>query len=132
VPAGQDPLLGLRPFMEGAIERFRARHPGVPVTEFALRDDSHTYPQERANAELLRPDAPPLEAWQPPPADRWRLDATIVRHREVYTHDWCDPVKWDRWLYERYGEHRRAMAEVLDLWIAASTPSSWPAERVSP
>jgi hypothetical protein len=166
VPAGQDPLLGLRPFMEAAIERFRARHPGVPVTanyarvpvgamrglprnagvavfhpyvygvldqlvtEFALRDDSRTYPQERANAELLRPDAPPLEAWQPPPADRWRLDATIVRHREVYTHDWCDPVKWDRWLYERYGEHRRAMAEVLDLWIAAA--ADWAAERGIP
>jgi Sugar-binding cellulase-like len=154
-----------RPLEEG-IDRFRARHPGVPVTanyarvpvgemrwlprnaevavfhpyvygvlgelvdEFALRDESRPYPQQRAYAELLRPDAPPLEEWLPPPADRWRLDATVVRQREVYTHDWCDPVKWDRWLYSRYGEHRRAMAEVLDLWIAAA--ADWAAERDIP
>jgi hypothetical protein len=90
------------------------------VTEFALRDDSRPYPQDRAYAELLRPDAPALAEWQPPVADRWRLSATVMRQRELYTHDWCDPVKWDRWLYSRYGEHRRAMAEVLDLWIAAA------------
>jgi hypothetical protein len=156
VPAGEDPVLGLRPYLEAAIDRFRARHPDVPVTanyarvpvgslrgvprnasvavfhpyvygvldqlvtEFALRDESRPYPQERAYAELLRPGAPPLEEWWPPEPDRWRLDATLVRHREVYTHDWCEPAKWDRWLYDRYGEHRRAMAEVLDLWIAAA------------
>ena len=156
VPPGQDPVVGLRPLLEAAIDRFRARHPGVLVTanyarvpvgslrgvprnasvavfhpyvygvldqlvqEFALRTDDRPYPQERAYAELLRPDAPPLERWQPPEQDLWRLEATVVRHREVYTHDWCEPTKWDRWLYDRYGEHRRAMAEVLDLWIAAA------------
>jgi hypothetical protein len=156
VPAGEDPVLGLRPYLEAGIDRFRARHPDVPVTanyarvpvgslrgvprnasvavfhpyvygvldqlvsEFALRDDSRPYPQDRAYAELLRPDAPPLDEWWPPDSDRWRLDATLVRHREVYTHDWCDPARWDRWLYERYGDHRHAMSEVLDLWIAAA------------
>jgi hypothetical protein len=156
VPPGEDPVVGLRPLLEAAIDRFRARHPdvlitanyarvpvgslrGVPrnasvavfhpyvygvldqlVQEFALRTDDRPYPQERAYAELLRPDAPPLDKWWPPERDRWRLEATQVRHREVYTHDWCDPEKWDRWLYDRYGEHRRAMAEVLDLWIAAA------------
>lgn len=150
------PADGLQRLLEEGIDRFRARHPGVPVTanyarvpvgelrtlprnmdvavfhpyvygvlgqlveEFALRDETRPYPQERAYAELLRDGAPPLAEWLPPPEDRWRLDATVVRQREVYTHDWCDPVKWDRWLYDRYGEHRRAMAEVLDLWIAAA------------
>jgi Sugar-binding cellulase-like len=103
---------------------------GELVDEFALRDNSRPFPQERAYAELLRPDAPPLAEWQPPPADRWRLEATLVRQREVYAHDWCDPVKWDRWLYARYGEHRRAMAEVLDLWIAAA--ADWAKERGIP
>ena len=32
-------------------------------------------------------------------------------------HDWCDPAAWDRWLYERYGLHRLAMEQLLDLWI---------------
>jgi hypothetical protein len=156
VPPGEDPVVGLRPLLEAAIDRFRARHPDVLVTanyarvpvgslrgvprnasvavfhpyvygvldqlvqEFALRTGDRPYPQDRAYAELLRPDAPPLEKWWPPEQDRWRLEATQVRHREVYTHDWCEPTKWDRWLYDRYGDHRRAMAEVLDLWIAAA------------
>jgi hypothetical protein len=83
--------------------------------EFALRDTSRPFPQERAWAELLRDGAPPLDDWQPPAS--WKTDATVVPHREIYTHDWCDPGKWDRWLYERYGEHRRAMRETLDTWL---------------
>ncbi len=153
---GVDPVLGLRPFLERGIDRFKARHPAVPVTanyarvpvgslrgfpanadvavfhpyvygvlrelydEFALQDESRPFPQERAYAELLRPDAPPLDGWYPPEADRWRLSATLVQRRLVYAHDWCDPDKWDGWLYARYGDHRRAMAEVLDTWIEAA------------
>lgn len=163
---GPDALLGLRPYLEEGIERFRARHPGTLVTanyahvpvglmralprnagvaifhpyvygvldqlldEFALRDASRPYPQERAHAELLRPGAPALEEWLPPEADRWKLHAIVVGRREVYTHDWCDPVKWDRWLYERYGEHRRTMAATLELWIAAA--ADWAAEHEVP
>jgi hypothetical protein len=93
---------------------------GQLVDEFALRDDSRPYPQQRAYDELLRDGAPPLEDWLPPPSQRWRLEATVVRRREVYTHDWCDPVKWDRWLYDRYGEHRLAMLATLDIWLAAA------------
>ncbi|MBM2613978.1 hypothetical protein JIG36_00215 [Actinoplanes sp. LDG1-06] len=85
------------------------------VDEFALRDTTRPYPQERAFAELLRDDAPKLEDWRPP--DSWKTAATVVPHREIYTHDWCDPGKWDRWLYDRYGEHRRAMRETLDAWL---------------
>jgi hypothetical protein len=166
LPAGTDPVLGLRPYLEAGIDRFRARHPSVPatanyaqvpvgrmrglpgnaavavfhpyvygvldelVTEFALRDPGRPYPQRRAYQELLRPDAPPLADWQPPPADRWRLSATVVSQREVYTHDWCDRRNWDRWLYQRYGEHRRAMAQTLELWIAVA--ADWAVQRDLP
>lgn len=97
------------------------------LDEFALRDTGRPYPQERAYAELLRDGAPPLRDWRP---DAWRMDATAVGHREVYTHDWCDPVKWDRWLYDRYGEHRRAMRATLDTWIDVA--ADWAAERSVP
>jgi hypothetical protein len=149
-------IVGLRDTLERGIDRFRSRHPGVPVTvnyarvpvgemrglprnmgvavfhpyvygvldqlvhEFALRDPARPYPQERAYRELLRDGAPPLAEWHPVGADRWKLEATLIPQREVYTHDWCDPDKWDRWLYDRYGEHRRAMRQVLDLWIDAA------------
>ena len=149
-------VLGLREPLERGIDRFKARHPGVPVTanyarvpvgemrglprnadvavfhpyvygvlgqlvdEFALRDTTRPYPQERAYRELLRDGAPPLGDWHPEGADGWKLDATVVPQREVYTHDWCDPDRWDRWLYDRYGEHRRAMAATLDTWIAVA------------
>jgi hypothetical protein len=149
-------VLELQAPLERGIDRFHARHPGVPVTanyarvpvgemrglprnadvavfhpyvygvlgqlvdEFALRDTTRPYPQERAYRELLRDGAPPLDEWHPAGADRWRLEATVVPQREVYTHDWCDPAKWDRWLYDRYGEHRRAMAATLDTWIAVA------------
>jgi hypothetical protein len=88
---------------------------GQLYEEFALRDTGRPFPQERAWAELLRDGAPPLDDWHPPAS--WKTDATVVPHREIYTHDWCDPGKWDRWLYERYGEHRRAMRETLDTWL---------------
>lgn len=144
-------IVGLRPSMERGIDRFKQRHPAVPVTvnyarvpveqmrgmprnadvavfhpyvygvldqlvsDFALRDPGRPYPQERAFTELLRDGAPKLEDWRPPQS--WKTDATVVPHREIYTHDWCDPAKWDRWLYDRYGEHRRAMRQTLDTWL---------------
>jgi hypothetical protein len=103
---------------------------GQLVDEFALREESRPYPQRRAYEELLRDGAPPIEDWLPPEPDRWRLDATVVRRREVYTHDWCDPIKWDRWLYDRYGEHRRAMTEKLDIWLDAA--ADWAAAHDVP
>lgn len=87
---------------------------------FALRDVSRPFPQDRAQHELLRPDAPPLEDWMPPAEERWRLDATVVGRREVYLHDWCDPQRFDAWLYDRYAVHRAAMGLLLSTWIAAA------------
>jgi hypothetical protein len=157
-------VLGMRPALERGIDRFRRRHPQVPVTvnyarvpvgelrgvprnaqvavfhpyvygvldqlvdEFALRDTTRPYPQDRAFAELLRDGAPKVDDWQP--AVAWKAGATVMRHREVYTHDWCDPDKWDRWLYDRYAEHRRAMRQTLDLWLDAA--ADFAAERDVP
>ena len=84
---------------------------------FALRQPELPFPQQRADAELLREGAPPADEWLPPQIDRWRLHATIVPAREVYVHDWCDPVKYDRWLYERYATHRTSMRDVLRTWM---------------
>ncbi|KOX19945.1 LigA protein [Saccharothrix sp. NRRL B-16348] len=100
------------------------------LEEFALRDPARPFPQERARRELLRPDAPDFADWQPPADQRWRLDATIVGRREVYVHDWCDPDKWDAWLYDRYATHRTAMRQLLTTWIDAA--ADWAAETGVP
>lgn len=97
---------------------------------FALRDPRRPFPQERARRELLRPDAPDLADWSPPAEQRWRLDATVVGAREVYVHDWCDPGKWDAWLYDRYATHRLAMRRQLTTWISAA--ADWAAETGVP
>jgi hypothetical protein len=97
---------------------------------FALRDTTRPFPQERAHRELLRPGAPDLDDWLPPQENRRRLDATIVGRREVYVHDWCDPDKWDAWLYDRYATHRTAMRQQLTTWIAAA--ADWAADANVP
>ena len=79
------------------------------IDEFALRQPEVPFPQERARRELLRDDAPDLGEWDLPEAASWKRDATIVSLREIYVHDWVDPVKWDRWLYHRYGNYRMAL-----------------------
>ncbi|MFE0691134.1 cellulase-like family protein [Streptomyces xiamenensis] len=97
---------------------------------FALRDASRDFPQERARRELLRPGAPDLADWAPPARERWRLEATVVGLREVYVHDWCDPVRFDAWLYDRYAVHRVAMEQRLTTWIAAA--ADWAADTGVP
>lgn len=68
-------------------------------------------------ADFLLPGAPPLAEWQLPEEDRWKLGATIIPRAEIYLHDWADAAAVDRWLYERYGDYRVAMAEKLRLWV---------------
>jgi hypothetical protein len=62
---------------------------------------------------LLREDAPDFGAYATE-ADQWRLDATGVSASMFYSYDWVDPVKWDRWLYENYGDYRVAMRQAID------------------
>lgn len=161
VPPGEDPMLGLRPYLESAVAHLKSRHPdrlftvnyqnipagtmrGLPgnldvgvfhcyvygvlgelVDAFALRDTERPFPQRPAREQLLAEDAPDLADWTLPESERWRHRATIMSPREVYVHDWCDPVKWDRWLYERYATHRVAMSERLcrDIAVAADWTS---------
>ncbi|MFE5340322.1 cellulase-like family protein [Isoptericola sp. NPDC056578] len=105
-------VLGVHPYVYGVLDDL--------VREFALRGDPADFPQARADAELLRPGAPRLGEWAPPPDEEWKRRASIVGHAEIYVHDWCDPQAVDRWLYERYGAHRIAMAERLREWIGVA------------
>ncbi|AOS64668.1 cellulase-like family protein [Actinoalloteichus hymeniacidonis] len=100
------------------------------IDAYALRDASRPFPQERARRELLRPGAPDLADWGPVESESWRNEATVVGDREVYLHDWCDPTKFDAWLYEHYGPHRLAMRQKLTVWIEAA--ADWAAERGIP
>jgi hypothetical protein len=62
---------------------------------------------------LLRDDAAPPASY----ADRtepWRLAATGVSPSMFYSYDNVDPAKWDRWLYEHYGEYKVSMRRSLD------------------
>ncbi|MFD7918563.1 cellulase-like family protein [Streptomyces sp. NPDC059740] len=87
---------------------------------FAVRNRDRPFPQQAVRRELLRAGAPDLAEWTLPPADRWKLAATTVGQRELYLHDWCDPERFDAWLYDRYALHRPLMEERLRTWIAAA------------
>ena len=62
---------------------------------------------------LLRDDTPPFEEYAKQ-AEPWRLAATGVSASMFYTYDWVDTARWDRWLYENYGDYRVAMTYALD------------------
>lgn len=81
-------------------------------SEIGLRGAELPFPNATAQA-ILRPDAPPFEAWQPDA--EWRLKATGINRRLFYMHDWADPDKWDLWLYDHYGAHREAMRQSIRL-----------------
>ncbi|WP_433280662.1 cellulase-like family protein [Pseudonocardia xinjiangensis] len=107
IPENVD-VLAVHPYIYGVLDAL--------IDEFGLRRPVAQFPQERA-AHILRPGAPPAAGWTVPAEHRWRLDATIVSAAEAYVHDWADPVAFDRWLYDHYGEHRIAMAEKLRFWF---------------
>jgi len=62
---------------------------------------------------ILRDDAPSVEAYAKA-LDPWRLQATEVQPSMIYSHEWVDTARWDRWLYENYQTHRVAMMQSLD------------------
>lgn len=115
-------VLVVHPYVYGVLDQM--------IEDFGLRGDSSDFAQERARRELLRPDAPACADWAPPGDAAWKLTATIVGKPEIYLHDWCDPEKFDRWLYERYGEWRHHMAFMLDEWIRVAADRA--AERGIP
>ncbi|MEJ3653650.1 cellulase-like family protein [Actinomycetes bacterium KLBMP 9759] len=108
IPTNIDVLV-VHPYVYGVL--------GALIEEFGLRGSDEDFPQEHAAAQLLRPDAPPLAEWTVPAEHRWRTEATSIRRPEIYVHDWTDPAKFDRWLYDHYGEYRVAMAEKLTMWL---------------
>lgn len=66
---------------------------------------------------LLRSDTPPTEAYGR--AVDWKYQATVVTDRMFYGYDWIDPESWDRWLLERFPEHRLAMEREIESRIIA-------------
>lgn len=83
-------------------------------TEERPRTDGWPTPELAA---MLRPDAPAFAGYRP---DRpWALAATGIPRELFYVHDWVDPERWDRWLEERYPEHRDAMLKTVDRWTEA-------------
>ncbi|WP_335987217.1 cellulase-like family protein [Glycomyces sp. MUSA5-2] len=101
--------LGFHPYVYGVLDDL--------IDEFGLRRAPAEFPQDAANERLLRADAPPIAEWALPESSAWKLKASIMQPSEIYVHDWCDPDKFDRYLYEGYGAHRIAMANRLRDWI---------------
>jgi hypothetical protein len=100
------------------------------IEEFALRRPDVPFPQSLARKELLRDDAPELREWDVSHSARWKREATIVSWREMYVHDWADPVKWDRWLYHRYGGYRMALE--MSLRTQLEITADWASEHGVP
>lgn len=67
---------------------------------------------------LLRTDAPCFQSYSAEPELGGRLAGNPVGLRLLYLHDWCDPVLWDRFLYENYGRHAISMNQKMDERLA--------------
>ncbi|WP_270889817.1 cellulase-like family protein [Pedococcus sp. 5OH_020] len=39
---------------------------------------------------------------------------TLTSASMFYSYDWIDTARWDRWLYENYGQWQQAMDQALD------------------
>ncbi|WP_456286420.1 hypothetical protein M1D46_01795 [Microbacterium sp. JZ70] len=106
IPANIDVAV-FHPYIYGAL--------GELMETLALRDEAR-FDTARARP-FLRPGAPEYEDWQPPQADLWRKEATIVGKPEIFVHDWCDPDAWDRYLYQRQALFDPEMHLKLQVWI---------------
>lgn len=80
----------------------------------ALHDHEQEYPNAFVRS-LLREDAPPFAEWKLPASEEWRLHGNPVGLRLLYLHDWADPDQWDLFLYDRYGAHKLAMLQKIDM-----------------
>lgn len=83
------------------------------MEETGIRRPDLEFPNGRVRS-LLREDAPPYEDYRLPTGEEWRLHDNPVGLKLMYIHDWCDPVKWDLFLYEHYGAHKQAMLQKVD------------------
>lgn len=115
LPSTADVLV-VHPYVYGVL--------GELIDTFGLRGPLEGFDEAGARRELLRSKAPDLADWHVPAGHEWRTRATIMAPAEVYVHDWADPQAFDRWLYERYGEHRRAMEARLELWLVAAADAA--------
>ncbi len=106
VPHNADVLV-VHPYVYGVLDAL--------IETYGLRGPLEEYAQQAARRDLLRPGAPDVTDWTA--GDAWRMHAMIESKPEIYTHDWCDPEAFDRWLYDHYGEHRLAMDSRLTLWL---------------
>ncbi|WP_062289444.1 cellulase-like family protein [Demequina phytophila] len=70
-----------------------------------------------ALSELLREGSPTFEQYGRP--EPWRLEATVVTDQMLYTYDHVDPVRWDLWLYDHYGEFRALMHQEIRARVRA-------------
>jgi len=110
VPDGIDALV-VHPYAYGPLQQL--------IDEFGLRSPAGEFSLDRARP-LLRAGAPEVAAWGPGAENDWKFDATIVSRVEMFVHDWCDPAAFDAWLYDHWGEHRRAVRQQLELWLAVA------------
>jgi len=99
------------------------------MDETGIRNPEAPFPNPPVES-LLRDDAPPFDEYRLPEGEEWRLEGNPVGLRLLYLHDWCDPVKWDLYLYEHYGAHKLAMKQKVDDRFAEI--AAWAADRNLP
>lgn len=102
------------------LERFIGLYPEFRVVAEGQDPppDAGEFPPSVA-ASMFRSDAPPFATWRLPDEDAWKLDLNFLDRRLFYVHDWVDPDRWDRWLYDHWSEHRVAMLDAIELRLTA-------------
>lgn len=110
IPRDIDALV-VHPYVYGVLDEL--------IDTFGLRRPLDELKRD-ALAGLLRPGAPPPTDWVLPPEQTWKMRATIMQLAEIYVHDWCDPVAFDRWLDERLPGYQRSMEATLARWLGAA------------
>lgn len=111
LPTGFDVLV-VPPYIYGVLDGL--------VSGYNLRGDGSDFPQELADAQLLRPGAPRFADRALEEADTWKLTTTIVGKPEISVYDWCDLEAFDRFLHDHYAIYRLVVAEKLALSIGAA------------